>query len=231
MLPTLIAVASLIPGLGFLILGRWKSAILTWVFLIPLTAISIMVAQIDSARCLIVSAILALLILAIQWVRSFKLAKIVDQLKQGQITLLNKVELRNIQFDPHWTSTQRQHLIFGKRLETHLLPGENLAEWVVGEQNFRNSFWGNRNFCIGLLPNYLLICEFGVFDYPETVERVPRTNVKLFSGSRNGANLLWIVQQKDDMTKRSILLTISSSYNEILKRFNEQAQTEPMFKL
>jgi len=230
MLPTLIAVTSLIPGLGFLMLGRWKSALLTWVFLIPFTAILVMAFQIDSLEFLLSSAMLVLVILAVQWVRAFKLARIIDQLKQEEITLLNKVDSRNIQFDPHWTPTQRQHLIFGKRLETHLLPGESLKEWVVGEQNFRQSFWGNRSFCVGLLPSHLLICEFGVLDYPETIDRVPRTNVQLFSGSRNGTNVLWIVQQKDDMSKKSTIFTIGSSYNELLKRFNEQARAQPMFK-
>lgn len=229
-MPTLIAVASLIPGLGFLMLGRWKSALLIWIFLIPFTGILIMATQIDSLECLTVSAMLVLVILAVQGVRAFKLARIMDRLKQGEIVLLNRVDSRNIQFDPRWTHGQRQHVTFGKRLETHLLPGERLQEWVVGEHDFRKSFWGNGSFCVGLLPSHLLICEFGVFDYPETIERVPRANVQIFSGARNGTNLLWIVEQKDDLSKKSIIFRISSGYNELLKRFNEQAHAQPMFK-
>jgi hypothetical protein len=226
----LIAMTSIIPGLGFLIMGRWKSALLTWLSLIPFVSLLLLTFWIKSLKCLLLCGAWILLIIIIQWVRAFRLAKILDQLNRDELTLLNEVDSRNIQFNPHWTHSQRQHIILGKRLETHLLPGENLQEWVIGEKNFRKSFWGDRIFCIGLIPNYLLIAEFGIFDYPETIRRVPRTNAKIFSGSHANSNFLWIVEQNDGMNNKSIGLTLSNGYTELLKRFNEQAHSQPMFK-
>ncbi len=103
-------------------------------------------------------------------------------------------------------------------------------EWIVGESRTQDTFWGNRSVCVGVLKDDLLICEFGVFDYPETIKRLPCANLKIFCGARNGKNILWIVDKTADKGKKSIIFTIGSEYNELLKKFNEDLQAQPMFK-
>ncbi len=230
MISTWIAIASLIPGLGFLLLGKWKSAVLTWVTLIPVTAFLLMTIQIDTLRCLVVNIFFVAIIWIIQWARAYKLARIIDQLNQGEIALLGNIDVQTIKFDQSPTYTQREHMIMGKRLETHILAGESLIVWLMGENRFKDTVWGDRNVCAGLLESDLLICEFGVFDYPETVKRIPLANVQLFSGSRNGRNLLWIVDKNKVKGKKSTIFIVRDGYQQLLKIFNEHAQVKPMFK-
>ena len=230
MSPVLIAISSLFPGLGFLFLGKWKSALLTWLFLAPFLVLLPATIQLDSFRCLYPIAAWTLIIWSNQLVRAYKLAKINDQLRRKEIELLNKANIQSISFDQKHSFLQRDYIIMGKRLESHLLEGEELTAWVMGERNIRTTLWGDQVYCVGLLNSYLLIGEFGAFDFPETVRRVRRERVQLFSGVRNGNSLLWLALEDYEKGKKSIVITVNFQLSQSLKKFNEHAHTMPLFK-
>jgi hypothetical protein len=228
MFTTLIALAALIPGLGFLILGRWRSALITWLSLGVIAFLPLSV-QVDQ-MCFAMNVVLILLFWALQWIRTFKLARIIGQLRQGKVSLLPKADRRTTRLEPGFTVAQWQHQVLGSRLRASLGEGETLLAWVQGEPDYRGLLWGNRTCCLSLLKRDLLVGEFGAFDFPDTIRRVPLMLVNMFSDQVKGGMLLWVVYDEEDGRRKSILLRIHSTDRGILQDFNQKAHVAPMFK-
>ena len=229
MFTTLIALAALFPGLGFLILGKWRSALITWLSLSVIAFLPLSV-QMDP-NCFAANLVSILLIWALQWIRTFKLARIIDQLKKGKVSLLPKTDRRVTRLEPGFTVAQWQHQTLGSRLRASLQQGESLLAWVQGEFDFRGLLWGNRTLCLGLLEKDLLVGEFGAFEFPDTVRRIPRDSVQLSGGRHKNNNILWMLYDEDHKHRKSLAFRVSDADYQILQDFNKKAQVEPLFKV
>jgi hypothetical protein len=223
---TLISI--IIPGLGLMLMGKWKSAIMTWISLaifiifIPLTS------QLQPG-CFILNLSFAAVVWIWQLNRARNIATINTQINNGEVDLLNKVNEDINLVDNKLSYSQGKLALLKKTLEAALKPGESILAVIPGATNLRRWMQGDRTVCLGLLENDILVYEFGIMDIPDTVRRIPISNAKLTYNATSEKLFYWIVYSEMEK-KKSLFFNVDLEYKQNFDDFVGLSKAQPLFR-
>lgn len=171
--PLLISLASIIPGLGFVILKRYRTAAFMF-FLVAGFLLLSMFSHDPYLNAMFFALALGFWIM--QFSTSVRVARTVNS-KDKNYSTVDLQEFKKVQAPSELTRIEKLHLKIRGTLQQQLEEGETLIEWISGMSGKYGGYYylglTNQHFLISELdmfsnPLYLMKVDFSAIEYVQT---------------------------------------------------------------
>ena len=212
----IIGVASLVPGLGYLLLKKWKNALITWGLLL-LFALAFFFSPPESTFQQI-SAQLFFIV----WIGQIVLA--INSLKPKKIELGNYLSIAK----PYYTKVKiptntplrkRGYYKSKEILSAQLEKNETLQAMVPALDRALMGF-GTHQYLLGITHRHFLFVDMGFSGQPKTIGRIPFSQLK--NSSYHKSILMDKISIKVQESEKVYKFYISFSFREEIQTFVEK---------
>ncbi|MBT3337878.1 MAG: hypothetical protein HN855_17165 [Anaerolineae bacterium] len=215
--PLIIGLTSLIPGLGYLLLKKWKNAIVTWGLLL-LFAKMFFLSPVEGLFQQI-SAQLFFMVWIGQIIFSVNLARPPKEALDAHISPAKKINPAKIKI-PARTPFRKRGLykakeIFAAQLEKNeylqtMLPGLDKAMMGIGAHQY----------LLGITHRYLIFLDMGFSGRPKTIEKIPFSKIENITYTKRIMMDKIAIEIKEK--KKNYNFYISFSFREEVREFVEK---------
>ncbi|MBT3316273.1 MAG: hypothetical protein HN390_16860 [Anaerolineae bacterium] len=173
--PLVIGLISLFPGLGYLLLKKWRKAIITWGLLL-LFVILFFLSPVESPFQKI-SAQLFFIVWIGQIIFSVNLARFPEKALGVYTSPAKKINLAKIKI-PANTPLRKRGLYKSKEiLATQLEKNEYLQAMLPGLDKAMMGI-GAHQYLLGITHKYLMFLDMGFSGTPKTIEKIPFSKIE-----------------------------------------------------